>query len=110
MASLRAILDSEVTPANNARGEGLHTLALFLDNDWLTIEPGLEPFVREFSSYRWLERVDPQSRDRYRTSTPYDHHGDCIDFLRYVLIRAYRDIWNAVADEETPIAYSDVLW
>ena len=106
--SLRA-LGLPVRKANNKRGQGLQTLAMFLDNQWLTFaEAPFAPLLREMRSYRWLTRVDQHSKDRYATSTPVDHHGDTIDAVRYALLLAHTDVWNEGTAGQP--AYAGVRW
>lgn len=52
-----------------------------------------------------LTRIDPNSKDRYATGTPHDHHGDLLDALRYCLMGIYRDLMNR---RQNRTAYSDV--
>lgn len=92
--------------ANNSRGVGIETVKLFLEKGWITFleHPKL---LREFRTYRWMTRYDNQSKTHHATSTPYDHHGDILDMLRYVLMAVYVDIWNA---EGMSHAYSGAKW
>lgn len=53
--------------------------AFLLDHDMLTLEAECRGSIAEFAGYRWLERTDPNSKERYKTATPVDHHGDAID-------------------------------
>lgn len=107
--SLRA-MGLPVRRANNARGDGLSTFSLFLDNDWLTIGDHCEEFIREFSGYRWLTRIDQNSKERFATGTPFDHHADAIDAARYALMGMYTDIWNRPDVDDEPLAYSEIRW
>src|SRR5690606_2078705 len=83
-SSLRALGLPAVT-ANWKRGEGLGLVSQFLSNEWLTIHEDCADGIREFASYRWATRVDQTDKSRYATSTPWDHHGDHKDALRYAL-------------------------
>lgn len=83
----------------------LGTLAMFLDRDWITFdEDAFEPLSHEFASYRWLQRADPNDKDRYATSTPHDHHGDILDATRYALTYIYRELMTQ--GEPTDVAVS----
>jgi hypothetical protein len=73
--------------ADNRREEGLGLTAFLLDHNRLTIDPTCTSSIAEFRGYRWRERVDPSSRDRYATSTPVDNHADAMDMRRYALMR-----------------------
>lgn len=91
-ASLSRLLGKEglFHNADKSRGTGLGTVAMFLENDWLTFNAAaFAPVEHEFASYRWLNRVDPNDKDRYATSTPVDHHGDILDTVRYALMFIY---------------------
>ena len=105
-ASLAA-LGHNMRTADWSRGKGLGVLAQYLEEGWITFPADAEELWHEFASYRWLTTVDPQSRDRYATSTPYDHHGDLIDMIRYGLMGLYRDFMNR---RESRVAFSDVNW
>lgn len=78
--------------ANKARAEGLGYVAFLLDNNRLTIDASCKHSLAEFNTYRWNERVDPFSKDRYATSTPIDHHGDAMDARRYAVMHIIRSI------------------
>lgn len=78
--------------ADKARAN-LGTLAMFLDNGWITFDAeAFAPLAYEMASYRWLQRVDPNDKERYATATPHDHHGDIIDATRYALTYVYREL------------------
>lgn len=95
---------------NAARGEGLGLMAQWLDAGWLTFNgETCGPLIHEFAGYRWLQRVDPNSKDRYATGTPHDHHGDALDALRLALMGAYFDEMNARGNG-VPKAFAGVAW
>lgn len=73
-------------PADNRRGEGLGQVAFLLDNNRLTINPQCTDSIEEFRGYRWRDRVDPHSKERYATTTPVDHHADAMDARRYAVM------------------------
>ena len=75
-----------VQAAQNKRGEGLGMVAFLLDNDRLTIAPSNEASLAEFPGYRWTNRVDPNDRTRYATTTPVDNHADAMDARRYAVL------------------------
>lgn len=77
------------------RGEGLGLVGSWLDNGWLTIAPECPWSVKEFPGYRWLERTDPNSQERYATRTPHDNHADCMDARRRALTGAYNALMSA---------------
>ena len=76
--------------ANKARGEGLEVTEFLLKNNRLTIDPGCIRSIEEFYGYRWRESLDPNTRERYQTATPVDHHGDLMDARRYALMQLTR--------------------
>lgn len=94
--------------ANWKRQEGLGLTAMYLENGWLTIGAHCINSIHEFEGYRWLTRVDPNSKDRYATSSPFDHHGDAMDARRYALVGVYADQMNA-RGENWARAYGEVL-
>lgn len=103
-ASLAA-LGLPVRRTFSQRWEGLGVQAQFLENDWLTINPACTHSIQEFAGYRWLQRTDPNSKDRYATATPHDHHGDAMDARRRALYAIYRDL---MVERERIDAYSGV--
>lgn len=76
----------DVMPADNRRGDGIGMVAFLLENDRLTIEPSCRNGIAEFPGYRWSNRVDPNDKTRYATSTPVDNHADGHDSRRYAAI------------------------
>lgn len=74
-----------------ARGDGIALVAMYLERGWLTFSPECEAIFREFASYRWKPQTDPNSKERYATKTPQDHHGDALDALRLLVIGYHRD-------------------
>lgn len=108
--SLRNVYGLPVRRTWSARWEGLGNVAQWLSNGWLTYNRGKCPeTIWEFYTYRWLHRVDPNSKDRYATSTPHDHHGDQMDADRRALFGIYIDLINEPEEEPMP-AYSGVDW
>lgn len=65
-------------PADKDRRAGIDEQAGLLASGHLTIDPACIESIAEFGGYRWAQRVDPTGRDRYDTSTPVDHHADCL--------------------------------
>ena len=76
--------------ANKNRKEGLDVTEFLLKNNRLTIDPGCVRSIEEFYGYRWRESLDPNSKERYATATPVDHHGDLMDARRYALVQLTR--------------------
>lgn len=74
-----------------ARGQGIAIVQQYLERGWVTFDAGCTEFVREFQSYRWKPQTDPNSREKYATKTPQDHHGDALDALRLLLVGIWRD-------------------
>lgn len=76
---------------HSSRDDIAGTVSMYLERGWVTFAPDLEPLFREFASYRWKPQTDPNSRERYATKTPQDHHGDALDALRLMVVGLYRD-------------------
>ncbi len=72
--------------ADNKRAEGLELVNILIETDRLTIHADCKDSVAEFAGYRWRESVDPNSKVRYATHTPVDHHADAMDARRYALM------------------------
>lgn len=90
----------------NDRVEGIDLVAMYLTHGWLTFSGEIAAIVRrEMASYRWAEKTDPHSRERYATRTPVDHHGDMLDAVRLLVMGAYYDSHN---DQPGRPAYSGV--
>lgn len=89
-----AALGLPTRTADWTRKTGLATVGSWLRDGWLTFPAHCPELIREFESYRWMTRVDPNDRGRYATATPYDHHGDLLDCIRYAVMGAYRDLMN----------------
>lgn len=87
--TLRA-LGLPAQPANNRKTQGITEIAMLIDLGRLTISPECVNSIKEFAGYRWRETNDPNSKERYTTSTPVDHHADAHDARRY----AVRAIWG----------------
>ena len=80
--------------AEKAR-EGLEITDFLLQNNRLTIDPACTKSIEEFYGYRWREALDPNSRERYQTKTPVDHHADLMDARRYFLRRFWKQLMLA---------------
>ena len=72
--------------ADNRRTEGMESVAFLLETDRLTIHAGNTNSIEEFPGYRWRDAVDPNSKERYQTHTPVDHHADAHDARRYAVV------------------------
>jgi hypothetical protein len=78
------------------RGEGIGIVRQYLENGWVSFDAErCAPLVHEMRSYRWRPQTDPNSRERYATATPVDHHGDALDALRLLLAGLFRDEMSA---------------
>lgn len=84
-ASLRQ-MNLPARVADWKRQDGLALQGEYLGMEWLTIDESCVNSIAEFGGYRWLERTDPNSKDRYATSTPVDNHADAMDARRYALM------------------------
>ncbi len=74
------------------KADRLNTHAWWLDSGLFTINADCRHSIREYAGYRWTERTDPNSKDRYQTSTPVDHHGDAIDARGLAMLPAYFEL------------------
>ena len=100
--------DVRVRVETQGRAEGLGLVASALDGDELTIHASCTQSIREFAGYRWLERTDPNSMERYATRTPVDNHADAMDARRRAHWAAHRDLMGKRMRESAP-AYSGVI-
>lgn len=93
-ATVRNLFEGRVTVTVEVqgRGEGLGLVGAWLDRGWLTISPACEHGIREYANYRWLERTDPNSMERYATKAAHDHHADALDAQRRALVGAQRKL------------------
>ena len=107
-STIRNLFEGRVTVSveTQGRGEGLGLVGAWLDRAWLTISPDCVHSIREFANYRWLERTDPNSRERYATKTPHDHHFDAGDARRRALVGAQRKLMMPAQGTQ---AYSDIV-
>lgn len=112
-ATVSASLANMGLPIRNDRPdrkEGIGIVTTFIDKDWLTIRPNdvtERVFRREFGSYRWADRLDPTSKDRYATKTPQDHHGDALDALRSCIVLAFKLMWTG---DQGETKFGSVKW
>lgn len=83
--------------ANKDRSYGLNLMAGLFESTLLTIHESNENSLSEFNSYRWLERTDPNDRQRYKTATPVDNHADAMDARRYAIASFTRLLEKQVA-------------
>jgi hypothetical protein len=88
IASLRAA-GLPAVAANNKRS-AISLTASFLDQSRLTIAERCKESRKEFIGYAWRDRIDSNSKDHYKTSTPVDHHADAMDARRYALAEIVR--------------------
>lgn len=84
--TLRSQFRVPARKGNKARLEGLEQTEWLLQNNRLTIDPTCTRSIDEFYGYRWRESLDPNTKERYQTSTPVDHHADLMDARRYALM------------------------
>lgn len=93
--------------ANWKREEGLGVVGDWLDSDWLTIAERCVESIREFPGYRWANRTDPHSKERYATSTPVDNHADAMDARRYAMVDAH---YLLMREDDGRQEYAAVRW
>lgn len=107
IATLRRQFGLPARRANKERKAGLEITEWLLKNNRLTINPDCYRSIEEFYSYRWRETTDPNSKERYQTSTPVDHHGDGHDSRRYglqALLRFLRAGATVSSNDGRPLA------
>lgn len=72
-------------PALKDRAYGLGLYSSLLQKQNITHHISNKKSIEEYANYRWLERVNPTDKNRYKTSSPVGEHGDCKDTARYVI-------------------------
>lgn len=112
--TLRAVYELPVRyePASRNKGERNRIHAMFLEQNMLTINRKCEVSIREYASYRIREKTDPNSRERYATNTPVDHHGDHKDAQGGCLVAIYFDQLNRgdFGESASEAAFGGVAW
>lgn len=78
--------------ADKDRSQGLQWVSWLLREGRLYVSPLCRNSINEFYNYRWRERTDSNSKDRFATSTPVDHHGDGMDARRYGVMHIIRSV------------------
>lgn len=73
-------------PANTKRVEGLGMVDMLLRERRLTIDPRCKQTRYQFLTYQNRVLTDPNTRERYTTRTPVDHHADLMDAQRYAVM------------------------
>jgi len=107
MESLRHLFGygTVIQRGESERKAGLGTVAMFLNRGWLTLDQECFESIHEFAGYRWAQKVDSNSKDRYATGTPFDHHADAMDARRLVVLRFFRDVME---HRESVYAFEEV--
>ena len=112
--TLRAVygLPVRYEPVSRNKAERNRIHSLYLEDDVLTINEKCENAIREYASYRIREKTDPNSRERYATSTPVDHHGDHKDAQGGCLVAIYFDELNRgdFSGSTSEPAFGDIAW
>lgn len=111
VAQLRA-LGLPAEGATKDRQARLAQHAWVLENRRLTIHERCKESINEYSGYRWANRTDPNSRDRYQTSTPVDNHADAIDARGYAILWAMTRLLggdpNELFDDPVPAIVEEI--
>ena len=98
--TLRAYFGKTVVwPAIKDREMGLITYREVLADSRITLHESCAEGIKEFAGYRWLNRPDPNSHEKFVTGTPFDHHADAHDARRYTLIGAETAFLRMAASE-----------
>jgi hypothetical protein len=71
--------------AINDRAQGIRLQGELLSRQMLTMNPNCSISIGEFYSYLYRKGLDGEGSE-FRTSTPIDHHADCMDSRRYALM------------------------
>jgi len=110
--SLRAVYHLPVRekPLSRDKKERNNIHAMYLDQGRLTLRSAHERSIREYSGYRWRELTDPNSKERYATSTAVDNHADAIDARGQTLVAIYFDELNRTSDGAESAQMGDVAW
>lgn len=90
-------------PADNRR-DGILLVRAVYEQKRMTIHESCVDSWDEFAGYRWANKTDPNSKERYATSTPVDHHGDGHDARRYAIVPYLRAEMEA-GKRSVPISY-----
>ena len=110
--SLRSVYGLPVRdkPLSRDKGErnGIH--GMYLDNGTLTINADCTHSIKEYAGYRHRRLTDPNSREKYATTTPVDHHADAIDARGGALVAIYFDELNRTSDDAESAQMGDVAW
>lgn len=72
--------------AADNRRDGILLMRAVYEQRRMTVHESCRDSLAEFAGYRWANRTDPNSKERYATSTPVDNHGDGHDARRYACI------------------------
>lgn len=72
--------------AADNRRDGILLVRAVYEQKRMTVHESCIDSMDEFAGYRWANRTDPNSKERYATSTPVDHHGDGHDARRYAMV------------------------
>lgn len=71
--------------AINDREQGIRLVGDLLSRRYLTFNPSCTQSISEMYGYLYKEATDGTG-NKYRTSTPIDHHADAMDARRYALM------------------------
>ena len=76
--------------AINDREVGIRLVGDLLSRRILSFNPSCVQSISEHFSYLYRQSVDGEG-NKYRTSTPIDHHADAMDARRYAMMGLYTD-------------------
>lgn len=91
--------------ANKDRGSRLQEHSRWLDSGHLVIHESCVKSIGEYAGYRWAERTDPNSKERYKTATPVDHHADAMDARGYALLALVQACFKTSVITKVPVRY-----
>ena len=91
--------------ANKDRGSRLQEHARWLESGRLVLHQSCVASIGEYAGYRWAERTDPNSKERYKTTTPVDHHADAMDARGYALLALVQACFKTSVVTRVPVKY-----
>ena len=90
--SLRSIGFKQAFKADMERKQGIDLVKMLLDRRRLTVSPTCSNTITEYGLFRWAQKRDVTTGDRYATSMTGDRHGDAMDATRYGCITILRSL------------------
>ena len=102
--SLRSIGFKQAFKADMERKQGIDLVKMLLDRRRLTVSPTCSNTITEYGLFRWAQKRDVTTGDRYATSMTGDRHGDAMDATRYGCITILRSLGRERRDVKVKYA------